>query len=434
MATSFDGCSHRQLRAMTTSLEPEAVQARADQLKKAAEDIAKIAEKLKRHRVTGWEGEGAVAFQEWVGRAGNATLRLSEYSKTGSEWMGRTVQLMYEASKMPVIDAAATANLEAARTYPNDPDAAKIGAEARKKLDSDHREAVRLMNNLAQSYELAAGEMERAEVPTFPPPPKVFVPQGIYGLEEMARPGGHSGSSAYASSAPGGSGSTDESGSIPGRQPQPDNTPPPADGPLPVTPDREVSLDLDTVGTLPPPPTATTPGSPLPAGLGGPHPGPFVPPMPVPPVPGLKGPGPVGLGPVGPISGTTGPPSKTGLVPGIPQRDNGIMGGRPVPSSGPSSGIPRGTVIGEGTHTVRGMGGGTGHGGVVGARPPGAAGHPFTQGGPGFVRNGSGGAGAAPRTAPGNRRDDQRGGRPDYLAEDEETWQGNRRVVPPVID
>lgn len=449
MATTFDGYSHQQLRAMITSIDPQAVQARADQLKKASDDIAKIAEKLKQHVVTGWEGEGATAFQEWVGRAGNATLRLSDYSKTGSEWMGRAVQLMHEAKAMPVVDADATANLEAAREFRNDPDAPKIGADAQKKLDSDHREAVRLMNNLAQSYEQSSGEMNKAEIPTFPPPPGVLVPKDVDGDTAIARPGGssaqggYSGGPSYGPSSPSGTGSAHEPGFAPGQQPQPNALPPTA-GPAPVTPDRDVNVGLDTVGTLPPtttPPVTTGPGGPLPTGPNSPNPGPFVPPVTGPPIGGLKGPGPVGLGPVGPISGTSGPLGKTGHLPGMPPRDNGIMGGRPVTTNGPSSGIPRGTVIGEGAQAGRGMGGGMGHGvggshgpggspvgrrlamesgGVVGGRQAGAGGRltpggqPFTSGGSGLVRNGSGGAGAgamghagAGARTQGNRREDQ---------------------------
>jgi hypothetical protein len=90
-------------------------------------------------------------------------------------------------------------------------------------------------------------------------------------------------------------------------------------------------------------------------------------------------------------------------------------------------------------------------GGVVGGRPqqPGAvSARPFTPGGSGLVRGGtSGGAGtgtgpvgrgggvAAGAHGVGSRREDSNGERPDYLVEDEETWQqGGRRVAPPVID
>ncbi|PWK65588.1 hypothetical protein BCL76_112200 [Streptomyces sp. CG 926] len=483
MATDFEGFTHQQMRDMSASLDPASVQARADQLKKAAKDIKEIGEALKKHVVTGWEGEGAAAFQEWVGRAGNATLRLSDYSAKGGDWMGKVVQNMTEATKMTAVDATATKNLAAAKEHHNDPDAAAVRAEAQTTLDADRREAIRLMTNLAQSYQVSSDEMNKAEIPTFPPPPAVLLPKKNDVAIDMARAGsgsgtgGSAGSPSYASSEHGGpAGPSNEPGWDVGPRPQPDNTLPTTTLPAPVTPDRDVDVDLDTVGTLPPsqtlPPVTTTPGSPPPTGPGAPPLGPFVPPIAVPPISGVKGPSLPGVfGPGVPVSGTTGPLGKGGMPPGMLPRDSGIMGGRPVTSTGPSSGIPRGTVIGEGAQTGRPMGGGgMGHGGggahgiqgglpagrrlasepggVVGGRQSGAigrpvsGGQPFTQGGSGLVRNGSGGgagmgamghAGAGAQT-PGKRRNDQGGERPDYLAEDEETWQGSRRVVPPVID
>ncbi|MFJ6053168.1 WXG100 family type VII secretion target [Streptomyces sp. NPDC092307] len=484
--TDFEHFTHQQMRDMITSLDPTSVRARADQLASAAEKIKAIGEVLKRHVVTGWEGEGADAFQEWVGRAGNATLRLSEYSAKGGEWMGKVVQTMTEATKMVAVDSTATKNLAAAMEHHNDPDAAAVRAEAQTTLDADRREAIRLMTNLAQSYQQSSTEMDKAPIPTFPPPPKVLLPATVDGTSDMARTGSSSGTASHAasptsaSSTHGGTaGSLDEPGWDVGPRPQPDNTLPTTTLPAPVTPDRDVEVDLDTVGTLPPsqtlPPVTTTPGSPLPTGPVGLTPGPVLPPVGFPPVGGMKPPGLAGPG-IGPYPGLGGPgmPPPGGKVlgtPGLPARDSGIMGGRPVNSTGPSSGIPRGTVIGEGAQTGRPMGGGgMGHGGggahgiqgglpagrrlasepggVVGGRQAGAGGRPvsggqpFTQGGSGLVRNGSGGgagmgamghAGAGTQT-PGKRRDDQGGERPDYLAEDEETWQGSRRVVPPVID
>ncbi|MDV9191634.1 hypothetical protein R6L23_26075, partial [Streptomyces sp. SR27] len=69
-------------------------------------------------------------------------------------------------------------------------------------------------------------------------------------------------------------------------------------------------------------------------------------------------------------------------------------------------------------------------GGVVGGKAQragaaGGTGRPFTPGGSGLVRGGA--------TKPGDR-EEQNGERPDYLVEDEETWQQGRRVAPPVID
>ncbi|MFE5767060.1 WXG100 family type VII secretion target [Streptomyces sp. NPDC056485] len=475
MATSFEGYSHQQLRTMIASLDPTAVKERADRLQKGSEDIAKIGEKLKNHRVTGWEGEAATAFQEWVGRAGNATLRLSEFSATGSKWMGDTVQMMVEASKMPAYNTGAAKNLEAARKAHNDPDAQEIAHQEQGKLTADHNDAVTRMNNLAQKYEQSSGEMNKAEIPTFPPPPGLFVPDRVAGDTDMARPGGSSTSgtqATYDSSDHGGSRAEDGPGLVPGHQPKADGTPPQTSVPtlLPGVPDRDVDVDLDHVATLPAPtttlpPTTGTPVPNLPVSAG---PGPVapLPPLGLPPVTGKTGPG---LGPgfsqvpnLGP--GGTGL-GKVSPISGLPSRDSGIMGGRAVQTSGPNAGIPRGTVIGgEGTQTGRGMMGGGAHGGggahaggvsgsparrlasepggVVGGRQAvaggrlGTGGQPFTQGGSGLVRNGGGAmghAGAGARAA-GKRREDEGGERPDYLVEDEETWQGNRRVAPPVID
>ncbi|MEU9145179.1 hypothetical protein [Streptomyces sp. NPDC048349] len=466
MATNFEGYSHAQLAAMVASLDPKTVSQRGTQLTEAAKAIKEIGQKLKDHKVKGWEGEAATAFQEWVNRAGSATLVLADFSATGGHWMTLAAQTMSEIH-MPKYDAGAEAelkeNLEISRKHHNDPDAKQLGQEAWSKLSGDHARAVDALTKLSQSYALSKTEMDKATIPTFPKPPEVFVPDRTHDGTAMDRPGvgsgqvGSPGSSSYMSSSPGGGGAGSDPGWVPGHPARSENTLPPT-APGLVTPDRDVDVDLDTVATLPnptTPPLTTPPVGPLPTGPTGPAPVAIVPPVPMPPVGGMKTiPGIGPIGPVGAVPGTSGPLGKIGL----PPRDTGIMGGRPVTSPGPSSGIPRGTVIGtEAGHAGRPvngmMGGGLGGahagvsgpvggrrlatepGGIVGGRQPATAGRatPFTQGGSGLVRNHAGGVGAGAH-APGSRRDDQRGERPDYLAEDEETWQGNRRVVPPVID
>ncbi|MFE2127634.1 WXG100 family type VII secretion target [Streptomyces amritsarensis] len=485
--TDFEGYTHAQLHAMIESLDPAKVSALGTKLTEAATTIEQIGTKLKDHKVKGWEGEAATAFQDWVSRAGSATLELAKYSKVGGKYMAEAAQVMREvkpskdgAGNFPPYDAAADAklreNLAISREYHNDPDAVQLGQEAWSKLSGDHARAVDAMNKLAGAYDQSAVQMGKAEAPRLPPPPPVLVPPDHYGTsEDIARAGassGGSGGSAGAYMPQGGSHSTSGGdGSVTGRSTHPDPVVPPAS--VPPASDRDVDVNLDTVGTLPPPPTppvTITPGLPPSTGPVGPTPGPFVPPVTVPPVGGLKGPGPFGTGPgIGPYPGLGGPGvppgSKVIGTPGMPPRDAGITGGRTVTSTGPSSGIPRGTVIGEGTHAGRPMGGGMGHGagghyggtqaglpagrrlasepgGVMGGRQAGAvgrpiaAGQPFTQGGSGLVRNGAGPVGHAGAGAqtPGRRRDNQGSERPDYLTEDEETWQGNRRVAPPVID
>ncbi|WP_405941765.1 WXG100 family type VII secretion target [Streptomyces sp. NBC_00207] len=486
--SEFEGLSHAQLYAMVAAINPDKVYDCSALLTNAATTIEEIGNKLKDHRVKGWEGQAADAFQNWVNQTGSATLELAKYSANGGKYMAETAQIMrevapttYGAGNMPMYDAAAqsklTQNLMAARDNPGNTAAVKLGQEAWSKLNDNHGAAVDAMTKLAGSYEKSAQHIDAVKPPTFPPPPDVLVPKVSYGDQDMARPGGESGGgggstgSSYTTTGSSHSTPSSDPGTVTGRPPQPDNTVPSVS--VPSVPDREVDVDIDSVAVLPDrtaPPVTTLPG-PLPTGPVSPTPGPLLPPMGFPPVGGMKPPsltGP-GIGPYPTLGGPgTPPPGGRALgTPGMPPRDSGITGGRPVTSTGPSSGIPRGNVIGEGTHAGRGMGGGMGtgvgggHGGQngfaggrrlasepggiggkpgMGARPI-AGGQPFTQGGSGLVRNGARGVGtgavghAGARTqTPGKRRDDQQGERADYLVEDEETWQGSRRVVPPVID
>ncbi|MFG2295295.1 WXG100 family type VII secretion target [Streptomyces sp. NPDC048603] len=496
MATDFEPYSHKELLAMLASVDAETVRSRGQLLKDAEIEITKIGNDLKNHKVESWEGEAAESFQNWVNGLGNSTLRLGEYSKTGGTWMVNAAQTITEVkANMPKFDQGAQDNLDAAREYRNDPDSAKIGQEAHSKLSADRTQAVLAMKKLAESYEQSSTQMNAAPIPTFPPAPKDFVPEGAYGSEEISRSGGYT-ETGYAPreatrSTPNGDPRTDTPGLIDGHQPtNPDPTTPvqptprtPDSVPPVVTPDRDVNTDLDTVKT-PPPPTQVTPTPPapnVPHVPGGPPPVGMVPPVTLPPigsappvsksVPGV--PGPLGRTPVNPtgplVPGLPRGESPLGKIPGMPElapRDNGISGGRQVNRSGPSTSIPRGTVIGEGPHGQPGrpgtpgygpgMGGGSfaggapaqgapgagrrlarESGGVIGGRPAaGTPGQPFTQGGSGLLRGSQaagpvGAAGGQPR---GTRRDEQNGERPDYLVEDEETWQDNRCVGPPVVD
>ncbi|WP_420080652.1 hypothetical protein ACN6AT_22575 [Streptomyces sp. JL4002] len=471
--TDFEGYTHAQLYAMVASIDPAKVESLGTKLKEAADTIEKIGTKLKDHKVKGWEGDAATAFQEWVNQAGSVTLELAKYSSSGGKYMTEAAVIMREVKptadgggNMPPYDAAAETqlkeNLATSRKYHNDPDAVQLGQEAWSKLSGDHARAVDALNKLAGAYEQSTTQMTNATIPMFPPPPNVLVPPDLYGGEEMARPSGSGGSygrgSAGSPYAPSSSPDRSFSGEWV-QHPRPEGTFPSVTSP--VIPDRDVSVDIDAVAALPPTtvaPTAMPSSAQVPTGPSVPTPGPFVPLGVVPPVggaktPGLPGPG---IGPYPTLGGPGVPGGKVIGTPGLPPRDSGIMGGRPVPTTGPSTGVPRGTVIGEGAQAGRpvvggpmGPGAGGGHygipagrrlasepGGVIGGRPSGVVGQPFTQGGSGLVRNGAGAVGpvGAHAPAPGSRRNDQQGGRPGYLAEDEETWQGNRRVVPPVVD
>ncbi|MER7511571.1 hypothetical protein ABTX82_24925 [Streptomyces lavendulae] len=474
MATDFEGYTHEQLLAMIASLDSETVVARATQLLGAAVVIKDIGESLRKHQVKGWEGEAADVFQTWVITAGNATLRLADYSEEGSKWMTHAAQTMVEVkANTPKYDTSAAANLAAAHEFHNDPDAQQMGQTAHAKLSGDRHEAIQQLTKLAQSYDTSASQMNKAEIPTYPPPPKRFDPPGVISGEHVDRGGGASGGSgardaSNVPSASNGGGASYGTGGVSGSPAVPGGAVPQTTDPTPslVLPDRGVDVGLDRVATLPDrtlTPVTGLPGGGGPALQGGGGPS-FVPPMPpltLPPTHGVPGPG------GGPLPSVRPPGGGISSKVGLPPRDTGIVGGKPI-SSGPSgAGIPRSTVIGgEDTHPGgRGMGspmgGGVGGGspsprggspagrrlatetgGVVGGRQAVGGGQPFTQGGSGLVRGGSGpgmagsgmGHGGAGVSTPGGRRRGQGSGRPGYLAEDEETWQGDRRVVPPVID
>ncbi|MEU7294247.1 hypothetical protein AB0A76_13725 [Streptomyces exfoliatus] len=392
---------------------------------------------------------------------------------------------------------AAKANLEAAQKYRNDPDSATVARNAqtamaaseelsaiKAKEEANRQAAADEMVKLSSAYQWSSFQMTSVAPPTFPPPPGDFVPASGVGV---GKEGTYVGSSPQSDRSTGTDTGTTTHITRPQQQDIRTTTPDtnivqPTDDPRgpthtvrpEVRPDAPVDLGIDSVDTLPPTttgPTTQTPGGPPPITKPDGGTPPFVTTTGVPPFTGKGGPAPVRpIGPTGPVTGGTRNPMTTGPrgLPGMPGPlggpREGISGGRQVPQTGrPTTGIPRSTVIGtepggrNGSGVGRApMGGGMGGpmggamgagqsgisggrrlagetGGVVGgkAQRAGSAGgaggaRPFTPGGSGLVRGGT------PRSGD---REEQNGERPDYLVEDEETWQqGNRRVAPPVID
>ncbi|MFF2330737.1 MULTISPECIES: hypothetical protein [unclassified Streptomyces] len=477
--TSFDGMSHEKMSAWLDKANSAAVQAAADRLSSAATEIDKIGEELKiRPQIVDWKGEGAHSFRTWSADLANATLRLGLYSREASKRIGEAAEAIASAkAAAPRPQAGAKANLEAALAVPNDPDAVALAT----KLGAEKDAMARAMTNLSQAYNQSVDGIGVLEKPEFPPPPQVIVPRSEESRDHATNDyvsgggttGGAAGAVAGSVSMPG-VGHVSSGGSTALSTAHSSVT-----APVGGTVSRPVDMGIDSLETLPttsPNPLVNQPGVPVP---GKPDGGMPVTPAVLPPS--------IGGGPrVQPaltngggrttnisrpsMSLPTGNPV-TGPA-GRPSQNSGIVGGRPAaqPSGRPTGGLPRGTVIGgEGTHAGRGaMGHGAGMGGVggsgqsgiaggrrlageaggvVGGRPqqPGRVGtRPFTPGGTGLVRGtatggGSNGVGQAGRGAANSgragdpRRDEQE--RPDYLVEDEETWQqGDRRVVPPVID
>ncbi|MER7946552.1 hypothetical protein ABTY59_04040 [Streptomyces sp. NPDC096079] len=491
--TNFAGMGHEQMLAWLDEASSYYVGDAARRLKSVSQQMATIAGDLRASmRNMDWEGEAEKAFVEWATNVANSTTSLSDYAEHGAVCMeDNSTAIASAQSAMPryTSQASAKANLDAAMKYHNDPDAQTIARNARSQMaTSDDAAAIKAkqeenrqaaadeMYRLSSAYQWSSLRMKNEVPPTFPPPPGAFVPEAPDTRDSSS----YIGSTQESGNRSTGTGTDTSTGTRtthtppPGPPATPDtpSVPPKGDptGPTHVVkpevrPDVPADLGIDSVKT-PPKPDITVPTTQLP---GGPPPvtkpdgglPPLVTPG-MPPVTVKGGPGP--LGPTSPVTGGTGNPRGplTGGLrngPGMPRE--GISGGRQVPNTlgRPQTGIPRSTVIGNeptagqnrtgmgrgmgGAHGMGGpMGGASGQGGitggrrlagesggVVGGKAQRAAGtgggKPFTAGGSGLVR----GNAAKP-----GEREEQNGERPDYLVEDEETWQQGRRVAPPVID
>ncbi|WP_344280978.1 hypothetical protein [Streptomyces hebeiensis] len=453
----------------------------AEKLEKAAQKISEIGEDLKtRVSILRWEGDAGQSFREWGDQTANATINLASYTHNASKWMTQVTQAIAEAHQnMPPASETEDAeeslrtareNYTAATTGPGkkDTDARTVAttsrtdmASAQASIDATRAEAARQLRKLAQTYVLSANQVNKEPVPTFPPPAMYMGDHWRQRESYESQPGqSYGGSSSGASAGAAYVSRTGAGGSrdyvVPGGVGEVESN---ARGEYGRR-ETPVAMEIDGITMLPDAPT--TPTTPVTNQSVArpettvPTPG-LIPPTfrgSAPPVPGLPG-------NMRPVTGAVRNPALPGggLNSRAPlARETGIVGGRPVPpnSGRPAGGIPRGTVVGGETAQGRtpmgrgmtpgmpGGGGGSGQGGLTGGRRlasesggvvggrnqrPGAnPGRAFTPGGSGLVRGGRG---------PVRARDEeeQSGERPDYLVEDEETWQqGSRRIVPPVID
>ncbi|MFJ2560793.1 MULTISPECIES: hypothetical protein [unclassified Streptomyces] len=458
-STSFEAMSHEQMLAWLDKANSATVQAAADRLSAAAAEIRDIAQQFQfRPQRVEWEGEGKDAFESWGASLASSTYRLAEYSDEASKWLSRTSDAIAVAqSSIPRDVTGAKANLAAANAHRNDPDAGLVAGKSLETLEAgaekSRLEAADEMRKLSQSYQQAQTQMTKLEVPTFQPPPGAFVPDAE-GLDDSEQGIARSGGSGAMPGAIGASSLAHSEGAVGAGGVAAQSRAAMTSPPLATVPERATTTEIAGAETLPTTLSPSSAPSTVPVTVGRPEGGTPAPGMLPPtlvgspvPVPGQPGTGRPSAGVRAPLmpgqSGPTGGPTAR-----APQ-ERAIVGGRPVPpnSGQPTGGIPRGTVIGgESAHgrppMANGMGAGMGRPQQPGATP----GRPFTPGGSGLVRgaNGEGRQGAqaarggavAPHSnGAARRRDDAQGNRPDYLVEDEETWQqGGRRIVPPVID
>ena len=363
--TPFENMSHEQMLTWLDQANAGTVQAAADRLIAAAKEIRKIADELKvRPQYVEWKGDGADAFRTWSGDLANSTLRLGDFSEDAAKWLGQASGAIASAqASIPRDLPSAQANLAAANTARNDPDAAAVSAKSRSELEAlaANREKVRLeaaaqMRKLAQSYQVSSAQMGALERPKFPPPPKAFVPpptaRSLDTFETEAQPGG-SGNGAYL---PGDAASSHVTRSSDSSSALPDQRQSSSERRPQLNVDQPTRMGIDSVDTLLPRTQSPHAGPEIVPGSdqlrGGPTPQTgTTPPVFNAPVNSPAGQGRTpGTGRM-PFQSGQGTPANPTRMPGGGGGGNGIVGGRPVPQSpGKSMGIPRGTVVGgEGT-------------------------------------------------------------------------------------
>ncbi len=181
----FEDMSHERMLQWLDQANSATVQAAADRLAKAAEEIHKIAEELRiRPQWVEWKGEGANAFRTWTADLANSTLRLGDFSESSAKWLAQASSAIARAqAAIPRDTKTAESNRAAAASTPNDPDAdavttkstAELAALAENK-EKVRREAAAEMIKLGQAYEFSAVQLNALERPKFPPPPVAIAP------------------------------------------------------------------------------------------------------------------------------------------------------------------------------------------------------------------------------------------------------------------
>ncbi|MEV0600670.1 hypothetical protein AB0I82_15435 [Streptomyces sp. NPDC050315] len=478
--TNFENHELDDMIDLVESARPGDMIGVADALGPVSQQIARAGQELIDH-LDGveWEGESAKAFRDWARDLAKNTLKLGDYAAAVGKEMGNVGTGLATVQKsMPSrADGKGTETKKIptpAQVTTNDA-YVKAKAADQAKHEAARHEAIVQMNKLGSYYSVSEEELELAsqDAPTFRPPKNgLGVPKPPPGAGEVGVGGGESiaGAPGSVSGGIGGSSSPRHSHVAP-------------------APDRQVGTGLDSVAPskAPEAESSVRPTTPSPNGPSTPHgptgplptgplgPGGFRSPVGKQQTPrftggrvdptGPNGPmgrtnpsAPVRPGPAGRLPGETGIPRTGTTGPSRVGRSDGIVGGTPTRSGGRagSASIPRGTVVG-GEHSASGQGAAGGTGGVANRRlasnPGGAVGatrgvnggtrpsKDFTPGGTGLVRGGNStrnAAGSPPASrTPSARQETEREGsaRPDYLAEDRETWTARRRdIVPPVID
>ncbi|MFI6873138.1 hypothetical protein ACIBL6_06850 [Streptomyces sp. NPDC050400] len=365
--TSFDGMTHEQMLAWLDEADAGTVQAAADKLSAAAKEIHSIADELKvRPQWVKWKGDGADSFRQWAGKLANVTVAMGDYSQDTSKWLGQAATAIGKAKTSAPRDKGVDANIDAARSAHNDPDAQTILS----KNMAVRQQTADELEKLGQAYSLSASQMAAARKPEllkFPPMPNdIQDPDAktVYGSQDLGGGrGGASGGAVGGAPSIAGTGSAAHGAAASGaaRPGAEAGVAPSVSGSAgaaaPVVPDAPTRMGIDSVDTLPPmtqQPTGSAPPAP----------------------PGPTAPNQTGPGLIPPAYGITGTPNQPARG-GVPP-----VNGRPA--TGPTARGITGRPTAPGAPGLTGRPTGPGAPGLTG-RPtgpgtPGANGRPTAPG------------------------------------------------------
>ncbi|MFF1734265.1 hypothetical protein [Streptomyces sp. NPDC058247] len=175
----FANMSHEEMLAWLDKADPAIVQAGAAKLVAAAKEIEKIAGELKtRPQYVTWKGKGAESFRAWGADLANATLRISDYSTESGNFLTHAADAIARTkSSIPRHDGGAQANIDAAKSAPNDPGSADVLAKATAQKEAVRQQAADEMTKLGQTYQQSAERLTALKPPKVPPPPDAIVPE-----------------------------------------------------------------------------------------------------------------------------------------------------------------------------------------------------------------------------------------------------------------
>ncbi|MDJ1643701.1 hypothetical protein [Streptomyces pakalii] len=490
--TSFEGFQLNSMIDLVENTKPEDLENAGKSLWDARDAIKKAAQELEDNmKGVDWHGESGTAFRAFGKGLVAHARKLGDFADVaGTQITVAGTGLASVRSAMPPRDSRQV------RKSPDDIEmpgrvADNPEYQAALKVEKDRQEAINQVNRLASYYSVSGERLEGQEPPRFDKQLGITVPPPTRDREKYPSSGAvGERSDGFANSAV-----SDVAARTSSAHPAPVNAAsrPPVEalGTAPL-PDMTVGTEINTVAPpQAPTPITATPPSPMPtAGPPGVQPT-FIPPGLTNPVQGgtQRSTGPTGMPRtvsqagqgmgkaqptgVGPVAkGQGGAPigrSPVGPQSQVPTAGrSGVTGGRPAlgpggtpTGAGPRAGGRNGIVGGTPQQTPtqgRAAAGGTGQRGVIGGRGAAAASRPsgratpasgtngvvgaprkaagtgsnaksFTAGGTGLVR------GPAGRRNNGREDEANRSTRPDYLTEDEETWNAGRRgSVPPVVE